>query len=145
MATKKEGVTNRELATRLLNLVKKWTKRCKMLAEIKDLMVMEQLMKTLLGEIGIFVVARQPKTAGEAARLADDYHLLRRGCVEKKINGAIRCLRCRKMGHITRDCRAPLPQQTENKPKINNGKNKHKKGSEECGMFPLSTEGTFFF
>ena len=67
------------LAMRLLDLVEEWTKRCETLAEIKHLMVMEQLMKTLPGEIGNFVVERQPKTAGKAARLADIYHLAKRG------------------------------------------------------------------
>ena len=133
-AKKKEGETNRELAMRLLDLVEKWTKRCETLADIKDLIVMEQLVKTLLGEIGIFVVERQPKTA---ARLPDDYHLARRGREEenKKKTGAIRCLRCRKMGHIARDSRASLPQQTENEPKKNNGKNNHKKDLKDVECF----------
>ena len=84
--------------------------------------------------IGIFVVERQLKTA---ARLPDDYHLARRGRKEenKKKTGAIRCMRCRKMGHIARDSRASLPQQTENEPKKNNGKNNHKKDLKDVECF----------
>ena len=108
-AKRKEGETNRELTTRLQDLVEKWTKKCETIAEVKDLIVMEQLVKTLPGDIGIFVVERQPKTAVEAAKLADDYHLARRGRDDdgkRNKKTGIKCLRCTKMGHIARDCTA---------------------------------------
>uniref|UniRef100_A0A1X7V2I0 Uncharacterized protein n=1 Tax=Amphimedon queenslandica TaxID=400682 RepID=A0A1X7V2I0_AMPQE len=45
---------------------------------------MEQLVKTMPEGIGIFVAERQPKTAKEAAKLADYYQLARRGRVGPK-------------------------------------------------------------
>uniref|UniRef100_A0A1X7UPR4 Uncharacterized protein n=1 Tax=Amphimedon queenslandica TaxID=400682 RepID=A0A1X7UPR4_AMPQE len=52
------------------------------MAEVKDLMVMKQLVRMLPGDIGVFVIEGQPKTAIEAAKLANDYHLARRGQFE---------------------------------------------------------------
>ena len=127
-ATKrKDRETNRELTTRQQDLVEKWTKKCTSIAEVKDLMVLEQLVRTLLRDIGIFVVVRQPKTAMEAAKLANDYHLARKGRDgDIKHNGkapmkpGIKCLKCGKIGHIARECRG-----TSLRPEIKtNGKGK---------------------
>ena len=131
-AKRKEGETNRELTTRLQDLVEKWTKKCETIAEVKDLIVMEQLVKTLPGDIRIFVVERQPKTAVEAAKSVDDYHLARRGQDDDRKRNkkmGIKCLRCMKTRHIARDCRAPPPRHLENGTNKSNGKN-HKQGKD---------------
>ena len=90
--------------------MEKWTKKCMSIAEVKNLMVLKQLVKTLLRDIRIFVVERQPNTAMEAAKLADDYHLARKGRDgDIKHNGkapmkpGIKCLNG-KIGHIAREC-----------------------------------------
>uniref|UniRef100_A0A1X7UTE6 SCAN box domain-containing protein n=1 Tax=Amphimedon queenslandica TaxID=400682 RepID=A0A1X7UTE6_AMPQE len=52
----KDGETNWGLATGLQDLVEKWTWKSKSMAEVKDLMVMEQLVRTLPGHISVFVI-----------------------------------------------------------------------------------------
>ena len=58
------------------------------------------------------MVERQPKIVMEAAKLADDYHLARKGQDRDiKHNGnapmkpGIKCLKCGKIEHIARECR----------------------------------------
>ena len=146
MAKRKESETNRELTTRLQDLVKKWMKKCETITEVKDLIVMEQLVKTLPGDIGIFVVERQPKTTVEAAKLADDYHLARRGQDDdgkrnKKMG--IKCLRCMKTRHIVRDCRDPTPHHLENETNKSKGKNNHKKDLKDVECFICRRKGHY--
>ena len=60
-----------DLAVQITDLFLKWTKSCKSIEEIRDLMVMEQLLHTLLSEIK--VTERKPKMSTEAAEMADNY------------------------------------------------------------------------
>ena len=46
-ASRKEGETNRELSARLQDLADKWTEGCNTKEELKDLIVLEQLVSTL--------------------------------------------------------------------------------------------------
>ena len=47
------------------------------------------------------------------------------------------------MGLIARDCRAPLPQQTENEPKKNNGKSNHKRDLKDVECFNCRQKGHY--
>ena len=46
-ASRKEGETNRELSARLQDVADKWTQGCNTKEELKDLIVLEQLVSTL--------------------------------------------------------------------------------------------------
>ena len=70
---RKDGESNRELTARLVDLASKWLQDCTSVAEVKDLVVMEQLINMLPVDVRIFVKERKPKTSEEAAKLADDY------------------------------------------------------------------------
>eukprot|EP00731_Ephydatia_muelleri_P013583 Em0007g893a len=70
---KKEDETVSELAVRLYDLLQKWTKDCKTVAEVRDLMVREQLLNALPRDLKIWVSERKPKTSTEAADMADNY------------------------------------------------------------------------
>ena len=115
-AVRKQGKTNRELAARLDDLADKWTQGCETKEELKDLVVLEQLVNTLPDEVRVWVKERKPKTSMEAGQLADDYIQARKqnaGGTSSSMNrkfaerpGQPRpCQRCGKPGHQARDCR----------------------------------------
>ena len=56
------------MAVRIADLGQKWTKECKSVDEIRDLMVLEQFLRTLTLEIKLLV---KPTKVSEAAQLAD--------------------------------------------------------------------------
>ena len=62
-----------ELTVRLNDLLQKWTKECKMMEDIRDMMVQEQLLDALPRELKIWVAERKPKTSKEAAEPVDNY------------------------------------------------------------------------
>ncbi|KAL5473231.1 hypothetical protein EMCRGX_G027688 [Ephydatia muelleri] len=72
-AVKKEEETMNELTVRLNDLLQKWTKECKMMEDIRDMMVQEQLLDALPRELKIWVAERKPKTSKEAAEPVDNY------------------------------------------------------------------------
>jgi len=72
-ACRKEGETYWELAMPLLDLVKKWTRRCSSVEELCELVVSEQLINLLPQDIQIWVQERKPTTSSKVERLADDY------------------------------------------------------------------------
>ena len=125
-ATKKQGETNRELVARLVDLAEKWMQGCTSIAEVTDVVVLEQVTNTLPGDVRVFVKERKPKTSLEAAELADDYLRARKQnpeatCREEDRKlperrppvGPRRCLRCGKPGHLVRDCRKAIPRPSE--------------------------------
>lgn len=71
--SRKDGETSCELKARLDDLASKWLQESTSMEEVKDLIVMEQLINMLPLDVRIFVKERKPKTSAEAARLADDY------------------------------------------------------------------------
>ena len=88
---------------------------CTSTEEVKDLVVLEQLVNTLPEEVCVWVRKRKPKTSTEAGELADDYQQARKredgGRAQmnrKETQGdrkQIRCHNCKKLGHIAKDCR----------------------------------------
>ena len=63
---------------RLADLLQKWTKGCKTVEEVRDVVVKEQLLNSLPTDIRIWVTEKKPKTSVEAAELADNYLRARR-------------------------------------------------------------------
>ena len=51
---------------------------CKLVAELREKVLLEQLLNVMSPEMRIWVTERKPKTTEEAARLADDYMTARR-------------------------------------------------------------------
>eukprot|EP00731_Ephydatia_muelleri_P014661 Em0008g381a len=79
-SSKKEEESVGELAVRLTDLLQKWTKGCRTVDEIRDMLVKEQLLSSLPTDVRIHVSERKPKTSADAAELADSYlHARRRG------------------------------------------------------------------
>lgn len=117
------GESNRELVARLEDLANKWMKTCTSVEELKDVVILEQLLNTLPDDVRIFVKERKPKTSAEAGRLADDYIAARKenaAAVEKEDGKKVldrrqplRCGKCRKLGHLARDCRQTLQPRVE--------------------------------
>ena len=68
-----DGETPRELATRLSDLALWWTKDCHTAAEVRELVVKEQLLNTLPEDVRVWVSERKPTTSAEAGQLAEDY------------------------------------------------------------------------
>ena len=109
--------------------LEKWIQSCKSVQEVKDMVILEQLLNTLPDEVRIWVVERKPKSSLEAGQLADDYTQARKMNDAKKTkqepkkNGeqkGIRCHRCQKIGHLAKDCRRAYPS---------NGKNTDQRGN----------------
>ena len=114
------GESNRELVARLEDLASKWTKGCTSVEELKDMVIREQLLSTLPDDVRIFVKERKPNTSAEAGGLADDYIIARKenaAGVEKEEERKVsdrrlppRCGKCRKLGHVARECRQTQPR-----------------------------------
>ena len=69
-ASRKDGETHRELATRLADTVDKWTRECSSVQELRDLIAKEQLLNSLPSDIRVCMGQReetQDKSRGGAA------------------------------------------------------------------------------
>ena len=116
-ASKKDGETNRELVTRLDDFATKWLQGCCTVQEVKDRVVLEQLLNSLPENVRIWVMERKPKSSEEAGKLADDYAQARRQNDGRRSDPTkkpmeqkgVRCHRCQKIGHLAKDCRASKP------------------------------------
>ena len=103
-----------EMATRVVDLTRKWTRRCAADADaVREAIAVEQLLNSMPAAVRVWVAERKPQTVAEAGKLADD-HMEARGSVEgsKQPNpqegprgaGPRQCYACGKPGHIARDC-----------------------------------------
>ena len=123
-AALKPKETYKELHVRMEDLVTKWLKTYETVEKIKDQIILEQLLNTFAEDTRVFVKERKPRTSEEACKLADDFMTAReelkkeRGREsDKKPQGdrqSIRCNKCKKLGHIARDCR----QMPNGKPEV---------------------------
>ena len=101
-------------------------KECKTIDELKDLVVLEQLVNSLPEEVRVWVKERKPKTSMEAAELADDYAQARKQSLrgqsgpgsrrnERPQPSSSRCEKCGKPGHQTRDRWSSSRQSTQDR------------------------------
>ena len=137
-AKRKEGENYVELATRIMDLLKKWTKECKDTSEVLELVATEQLLQTLPMEVQIWVSERKPKTVEETGKLAEDFTQARQMSTSAPDKGRMkpthlgkgeqevrRCHSCGKTCHEAKDYRRGnrLEQGVEAKAPIHNEKN----------------------
>lgn len=77
----------RDLYVRLKDLCNKWIRpEEKNINDVLEVVIMEQLLKVLTPEVQIWVKERKPKSGQEAAELADEYTVARRGVQGEKRN-----------------------------------------------------------
>lgn len=94
-----------ETEVRLRDLSTKWLKpKERSTQELADVIIREQLVNAMPKELQLRVRERKPKTAEEAATLADDIISARDGIFSGN-NDIRKCLNCGKPGHLARDCR----------------------------------------
>ena len=72
-ARKGQGETHQDLALRIEDLNRKWTRDCQSVEEIRDLMNTEQLLEVLPSYLSTWVRERKPTMGVEAGELADEY------------------------------------------------------------------------
>ena len=72
-AVMKKDETLSKFNVHLTDLFLKWIKGCKTVEQLRDLMILEQLVNALQTEVRMWVTERKPMTSAEAAKLADDY------------------------------------------------------------------------
>ncbi len=77
-AMKKEEATVSELETRLQDLLERWSKDCDSVKKLRDLIVREQLLRTMPADVRIWVSESKPETSKVAAEMADSYLLARK-------------------------------------------------------------------
>eukprot|EP00731_Ephydatia_muelleri_P034076 Em0046g19a len=71
--TKNVVESHRDVSIRLGDLTNKWLKGLTTVEQVKEAIVLEQLLYTLGPSVRVWVKERKPKTALEAGQLADDY------------------------------------------------------------------------
>ena len=133
-AAVKEGESHRELAIHLQDAAEKWTKDCGSVQQIREAMVIEQLLNMLPEQIRIWVKERKPKTSMAAGELADDYLQAPKVSSEKKADPSKKqkkretpakrwCRVCESGGHWTSDCHKKSKSETDKMMKRNRDKN----------------------
>ena len=72
-SAKQSGESYRELATRVMDLMCKWTTERRTREEVLEQLAVEQLLESMPEDVRIWIRERKPKTCAEAGELADDY------------------------------------------------------------------------
>ena len=105
-----------EMATRVMDLARKWTRKCTDADSVREVIAVEQLLNSMPVGLRIWVRERKPKTVAEAGRLADDYAEARGPLEGRRVQEAARepsktvsagprqCYACGKPGHLAKDC-----------------------------------------
>lgn len=134
-AKKEREETHKEFGTRLADLVDKWMADCEDAGQVKEKIVMEQLINTLPEPVRIYVKEHKPKDSTQAGELADDYIQARGLAMEKKPTTEKRCHRCGRPGHLMKDCRQREEQTKQSTERKNESTRKPLKDIEcySCG------------
>ena len=134
-ATRKVGESHRELAIRLQDAAQKWTKDCHTIEELREAIVVEQLLNKLPEDIRVWVKERKPKTSAEAGGLADDYLQARKESAVQQKSGASKpnereerrqgtprrwCRYCESGAHWTSDCPKKTKNESQARPRPRN-------------------------
>ena len=107
-----------EMATRVLDLLRKWMRECTSMEEVMEMVAVEQMLNSLPAEMRVWVCERKPKTVTEVGKLADDFAQGRgpngggrRVPVGPRPDPGQRqqCHNCGLVGHLARDCRKGGP------------------------------------
>jgi len=144
-------------------LADKWTQGCRSREELKDLIVLEQLVSALPENVRIWVKERKPKTSAEAGQLVDDYaqakkqnnnrdvnggkvsHVARRG-IDRQDLQPKRCQQCGKLGHATHDCRSDGPHiynaEGDKPTNVNKHNDRSRKDLSKVECFIVTRRGT---
>ena len=76
-----------EMATRVMDLLRRWTRECTSMEEVMEVVAVEQMLNSLPAEVRVWVRERKPRTVAEVGKLADDFAqargqttLLEKGC-----------------------------------------------------------------
>ena len=75
---RKSDESNREMATRVMELVQKGMAECTTVQEVLEMVGTEQLLNSMGEDVRVWVRERKPKTCAGAGELADDYELARK-------------------------------------------------------------------
>ena len=86
--TKNVVESHRDVSIRLGDLANKWLKGLTTVEQVKEAIVLEQLLYTLGPSVRVWVKERKPKTALEAGQLADDYSEARKQTAKESRPGA---------------------------------------------------------
>ena len=117
---RRDGETNKETATRMMDLMQKWTKEYQTVNDIQQVIGLEQFLKTLPLEKRLWVQERKPETCIQAGELVDEYEQISRkestpveaesNIRRVEVGGRIlnSCKHCGHSGHAERDCRKKL-------------------------------------
>ncbi|XP_011406925.1 PREDICTED: uncharacterized protein LOC105314452 [Amphimedon queenslandica] len=119
---RKEGDGYIEQAIRMSDLLERWTVGCRSMAELREKMLLKQLLNVMSPELRIWVNERKPKSADKAATVTDDCMTARRmtgknwketGGKEKTGEDSIKrkggadsrmCHVCKQNGHLAYNC-----------------------------------------
>ena len=110
-AIRKGSETNKELATRLMDLQAKWLREHQTVEEMREVIGLEQFLNALSREKKIWVTERKPKTCIQAGELADEYEQVRKQEPGEKTDlkqsrdPTKQCGFCKETGHTLEDCR----------------------------------------
>ena len=61
------------MATRVMDLLRKWMRECTSMEEVLEVVAVEQMLNSLPAEMRVWVWERKPKTVTEVGKLADDF------------------------------------------------------------------------
>ena len=137
-ATRGREESFRELSIRLMDLQNKWLRECTTMAQMKEIVDLEQLLEALPIDMTAWMRDKKPKTSQEAGELADEYVQTRqavgtvRGSDHKPpVVSQRRFYSCDRTGHFAKDCPGI---KSENKQKVDtnsvmDGSKEHKNKS----------------
>ena len=138
-----------ELVIRLSDLLEQWTVECNSVAELREKVLLEQLLNVMSPELRIWVTECKPKMTKEAARLADNNMTVGRmttgknwkektgddcdGVYGRSKGGADtrKCHLCKQSGHLAYNCPSKKTQE-ESASMMNEGESKKGKKNVKC-------------